>query len=70
MATITRNETVPALTLPSLRRLGAAWSEFRASRREQSRIVRELNAYTNRELAELGLFRHDIPAVADGTYQR
>jgi uncharacterized protein YjiS (DUF1127 family) len=67
---MTRNETLPRLTFPSPRRLIAAFAEHRAARREASRIAAELNSYSDRELLELGLFRHDIPAVAEGTYRR
>jgi uncharacterized protein YjiS (DUF1127 family) len=41
-------------------RLAAAWQE----RLEQRRIYRELDAYTDRELDEIGLRRADIPVIA------
>jgi uncharacterized protein YjiS (DUF1127 family) len=41
-------------------RVTAAW----AARREQRRIYRELDAYTDRELDEIGLRRADIPVIA------
>jgi uncharacterized protein YjiS (DUF1127 family) len=41
-------------------RLAAAWQE----RREQRRIYRELDAYTDRELDEIGVRRADIPVIA------
>jgi len=44
-----------------------AWREKRAYR---ARITRELNAYTDRELFDLGIQRADIPAVVNGTFRR
>ncbi len=46
------------------------WYRSRARRQRIARFTRELQAYTNRELSELGLDRSDIPAVARGTYRR
>lgn len=70
MTTMTRHDAIPGVNLPSLRRIAAGWTAFRAARRETSRITRELDACTDRELADLGLFRHDIPAIARGAYRR
>jgi uncharacterized protein YjiS (DUF1127 family) len=41
-----------------------------AAHRERSRISYELSTYSDRELAELGLGRGEIPAVAAGLYRR
>jgi uncharacterized protein YjiS (DUF1127 family) len=41
-------------------RLAAAWQ----ARQERRRIYRELDAYTDRELDEIGLRRADIPVIA------
>lgn len=38
--------------------------------RERRRVARELETYSDEELAELGFSRLDIPAVAAGTYRR
>jgi uncharacterized protein YjiS (DUF1127 family) len=46
------------------------WRRSRAQRQRIARFTRELEAYTSRELADLGLDRSDIPAVARGTYRR
>ena len=46
------------------------WYRSVAQRQRIARYMRELEAYSNRELAELGLDRCDIPAVARGTYRR
>lgn len=49
-------------------RLG--WQQAKAQRREVARITHELSGYTDRELAELGLSRSDIPEVARGSFRR
>jgi len=41
-----------------------------AERRRLSRTIRELNAYSDRELADMGLTRNDIPLVARGLLRR
>ncbi|MBV9538483.1 MAG: DUF1127 domain-containing protein [Acidisphaera sp.] len=45
----------------------AAWF---AERRRIGRTVAELRHYTDRELADMGLTRADIPAVARGQLRR
>ena len=54
----------------SRRTMMRRWHRMVAQRRRIARYTRELEAYSNRELAELGLDRSDIPAVARGTYHR
>ena len=44
-----------------------AWS---ARRRQVNRVTAELNSYTERQLADLGLCKSDIPAVARGEFRR
>jgi uncharacterized protein YjiS (DUF1127 family) len=39
-------------------------------RRRISRIARELNRYSDRDLADMGMTRGDIPAVARGVFPR
>ena len=58
------------LSDPALRRW---WSAARArldaalaARRERRRLYRELDAYNDRELEEIGLRRADIPVIARG----
>ncbi len=51
-------------------RMMRQWHRSRARRQRIARFTRELQAYTNRELSELGLDRSDIPAVARGTFRR
>ncbi|MBV8402411.1 MAG: DUF1127 domain-containing protein [Acetobacteraceae bacterium] len=50
--------------------LKAARQARRAERRERRQIVRELSAYTDRELLDLGFSRADFPAILNGTYRR
>jgi uncharacterized protein YjiS (DUF1127 family) len=55
---------------PTLRRWWAAARDridaARAVRTEQRRLYRELDAYSDRELDEIGLRRADIPVIARG----
>lgn len=44
-------------------RLRAAWADWRLYRR----TLAELEALSDRDLADLGLFRQDLPAVARET---
>lgn len=53
----------------ALKRLVAFVQAERAAAGERRRITRELGTYSNRELAELGLSRMDIPAIAAGNYR-
>jgi uncharacterized protein YjiS (DUF1127 family) len=55
---------------PRLPRLLAQFSDFRARRAQRSRIIRELNAHTDSQLADMGFVRSDIRALANGTYRR
>jgi len=61
--------TVARAQVPGLRQSLALWSELQDSRRRR-RIVRDLNDHTDRQLADMGLSRADIRAVADGTLRR
>lgn len=53
-----------------IERLVSDYKEERRVRAERARIVAELDASTDRELAELGFSRADLPAIARGTYRR
>ena len=46
------------------------WQRARAHRDEVFRVTQELAGCTDRELADLGISRSEIPAVAHGTYRR
>jgi len=58
------------LRAPALRRWWAATRAHldaaREARRQRWRLYRELDAYNDRELEEIGLRRVDIPAIARG----
>jgi uncharacterized protein YjiS (DUF1127 family) len=53
-----------------LTQLSRSWQRTQARRRDIAQVVRELDMYSDRELAELGLGRGDILDVARGTYRR
>ena len=53
-----------------LTQLNRRWQSALARRRKIAQVVRELETCSDRELAELGLGRGDIVAVAHGTYRR
>jgi uncharacterized protein YjiS (DUF1127 family) len=48
----------------------ARFAAWRAARRQQSRLLRELSESTDRQLWDMGLSRADIPAVVRGAYRR
>ncbi len=72
MATIARSQTRTAArpVADSLQGLALRFQAFREASRNRARIRRELMTYTDHQLADLGLSRGDIPAVAAGTYRR
>ncbi|MDR3435570.1 DUF1127 domain-containing protein [Telmatospirillum sp.] len=51
-------------------KIAAQYEEEFRIRADRARIVNELNATTDRQLADMGFSRSDIPAIANGTYQR
>ncbi len=46
------------------------WQQAAARRQEIARITHELSVCTDRQLADLGLSRGDIPDVARGSFKR
>jgi uncharacterized protein YjiS (DUF1127 family) len=50
--------------------LGVLFSARRKQNAERARIRRELESYSDRELADLGIGRSDIEAVASGRFTR
>jgi uncharacterized protein YjiS (DUF1127 family) len=46
------------------------YKQQRVVRAKQNRIATELSRCSDRELAEMGFSRYDIPSIADGTYAR
>ena len=53
-----------------LRHLDVRRQRARLRRQEAARIEHELEACTDRQLQDLGIFRSDIASVANGTYSR
>jgi uncharacterized protein YjiS (DUF1127 family) len=49
-----------------VRRLGGFWT----ARRQRARELDELYRFTDRELADLGLSKSDLPAIGRGAYHR
>lgn len=51
-------------------RVGKWTADSLARQNEVERIYRELSRMTDRDLADIGVSRADIPAIAEGTYRR
>ena len=51
-----------------LHQLGERRRHAARRRGQVEQVTRELSAYSDRELADLGLSRADIPSVANGTF--
>lgn len=49
-------------------RIIEGWRQQAVRRARADQVRRELNAYTDRELADLGLSRSDIPGIAHAAY--
>ena len=63
-------DTVARPQAPGIRALldrAAAWL---ARERLRGQMIRELNNHTDRQLADMGLARADIRAIARGTFRR
>jgi uncharacterized protein YjiS (DUF1127 family) len=43
---------------------------WRIVQQRRHKLVRELSAYNDRDLLDLGFSRADFPAIINGTYQR
>jgi uncharacterized protein YjiS (DUF1127 family) len=69
---ITYDKTTTGFGLLSNRgtSIASRFQAWRERRRQINRITFELNSYTDRELADLGLGRGDIDQVARGTFRR
>ena len=50
--------------------LARKYKGWRVQRQRRLKVVRQLSAYTDRDLLDLGFSRHDFPAIINGTYQR
>jgi uncharacterized protein YjiS (DUF1127 family) len=55
---------------PTISATVAGLRAWRAERRKIAEITRELDTYSNSDLADLGLKRSDIPDVARGRLRR
>jgi uncharacterized protein YjiS (DUF1127 family) len=53
-----------------MKNLARSYQAWHAERQRRRQLIRELNAHSDRELAELGFSRYDFPAIINGTYQR
>lgn len=53
--------------IPNLR---AILRDFLARQRQRRQIIRELTGHTDRQLADMGVTRSDIPAIAAGRFRR
>ncbi|GAB0117508.1 DUF1127 domain-containing protein [Acidisoma sp. 7E03] len=72
MATLAQSQTrsLGRVLAERFQGLRARYAAHMAVVRERRRIARELETYSDEQLAELGFSRFDIPAVAAGTYRR
>ncbi len=72
MATLTHDTARPVMFdgLTASRGLSRRLRDWMGRRREIARIEFELNTYSDRHLADLGLTRGDIRDVARGRYHR
>ena len=52
------------------KRIIGRWRNWVHEHREFARVTRELHAYSDRDLADLGVRLYDIPAIARGTFRR
>lgn len=55
---------------PALRSLFAQFSASLARAQHRARVVRELSHHTDRQLADMGIARSDIRAIARGGIRR
>ena len=53
-----------------LTELRLEWQQARSQRREIARVAHELSSCSDRQLADLGFSRSDIPEVARGSFGR
>lgn len=68
MATLSNAAPVFGAFTATCHRLVEHWRHEKARRASAAQVRRELEAHTDRELADLGLSRADIPAIARAAY--
>ena len=69
MATVTANTVRTHAPLFDRSPLDGVVAWF-TERHRRNAVLRELHQYTGRDLADLGITRGDLPAIAAGTYRR
>lgn len=68
MATLTHTASAFGAISAAYHGAVARWRRRVTRRARAAQVWRELDAYTDRELADLGLSRSDIPAIARAAY--
>jgi uncharacterized protein YjiS (DUF1127 family) len=53
-----------------MKTIARKYKAWRTERQRRRRLIRELDAMTDRELLDLGFSRYDFPSIINGTYQR
>jgi uncharacterized protein YjiS (DUF1127 family) len=56
--------------LRRMKNLARNYKAWRIRKQRRLKLIRELSAYSDGELLELGFSRYDFPAINNGTYQR
>jgi uncharacterized protein YjiS (DUF1127 family) len=56
--------------LRRMKNLTQTYKTWRSERQRRRQLNRELSAYSDRALLDLGFSRYDFPAISNGTYQR
>jgi uncharacterized protein YjiS (DUF1127 family) len=56
--------------LRCMKNLARNYKAWRIRKQRRLKLIRELSAYSDGELLELGFSRYDFPAINNGTYQR
>ena len=62
--------TSRALARPLLSEARQRWAQARDEKRHRRRVADELRSLSDRELLQLGFYRADVAAIANGTYRR
>ncbi|WP_428537092.1 DUF1127 domain-containing protein [Rhodopila sp.] len=59
----------PALSRAAFSDLADQVVRWIKTRRQQARDLQTLNGFNDRDLRDIGLTRHDIPGILNGTYR-
>ena len=68
MATLSTTAPAAGAISTVFHRVIEGWRQRAVRRARAAQVRRELDAYTDRELADLGLSRSDIPGLARAAY--